>query len=530
MKKSDIRIANRAEREIMKYADNNSLWLKHICNFECRAPQAIWADEIEANPYIVDLAPPRFGKTHLVELMCLKDTATHPWEDGRTWAPKEEQAKNSLKYQLSAIEISEPLNAFIATRDGKRQKSTTGYAFWNQSNWKCFGQGSNFEGENATIIRAEEFDDMNFHIWETRIIERGSAKNRNGLPTRIRITGTIQEGKGNIFQVVSDPDYHLCTLFDVYDGLALGIYDEKLIEKARTQLSPEDWLRIYLLKFTEAKNYLWEAWIRNAIKRGAELGWEGIEPQQGGRYEATGRITVGFDMGHSGESKAASVYSMTFYEHIGQQTLWLYTKRWPATANTKQIKTEAVQLWSFFQPDYGYGDALKADLIADINDMLYVERLINVDRALYPENSAANWKNWVFAPIWNTGQTKWNGAQILQQKIRNGNLILPYFDPKDDREIAKNARTLIANFKNIKLSKSNAKYGILEPIKPVIGDDDFDSSWMAILCANDKLPAVVDLSKLGRSRKTTVMRPPQSIAAQFKSDLHENLSIERGSF
>jgi len=528
MKKSHIKLANRAEKEIKKFVDNNYLWLKHICNFECRPPQVVWADEIEKNPYIVIMAPPRFGKTNLVELMCLKDTATHPWEEGRTWAPKEDQAKNSLKYQLSAIENSEVLSAYIAVRDGKRQKSTKHYEFWNGSNWKIFGQNSNFEGENATIIRAEEFDDMDWDIWTKRIIERGSAKNRNGLPTRIRITGTIQEGKGNMYRVVEDPEYYTATLFDVYDGLALGIYDEKLIEHAKKQTSPEDWLRIYLLKFTEAKNYLWEKWIRHAQKRSIEINYEGVPYEPGGRYDAQGRVVAGLDMGHSGESKTASYYSFQVWEIIGNTAVWLNGKRWPPTANTKQIKEEVIAWWDFYRIDYAYGDALKADMIADINDMLYAERLISVDRSAFPENSPSNWKNWVFSPVWNTGQTKWNGAQILQSKLRNGEMIIPYFAKDDDGDTAKAARSLVANFKNIKQGKSNARYGILEPIKPEIGDDDFDASWMALLCANDRLPTIVNLDNLGRINKQTVITPPTcSIVEELKNDLYSELDIER---
>lgn len=531
MKANDIRIANRAEQEIMKYADSTFLWLKHICNFEPRPMQLVWANEIERNPYVLLLAPPRMGKTQLIELLCLKDCATTPFEDGRTWAPKEDQAKNSLKYQLAAIEISEPLSAFIAVKDGKRQKSTGGYTFWNHSNWKCFGENSNFEGENATIIRCEEFDDMNWKIYVDRILQRGSAKNRNGKPTRVRITGTIQEGKGNIFRIFDDSKYYTCTTFDIYDGLAAGIYDADLVELAKKENTAEDWLRIYLLKFTEARNYIWEAWIRDALMAGKMLNYQGVPFVPGGRYSATGRVTLAVDMGHSGEGGDASVYSMQVFEHIGEKSIWLNGKRWASTTDVRQIKEDIVNWWAFYQPDYAYGDALKADLISEVNDMLYRERLISVDRNLFPENSAANWKNWIFSPIWNTGQTKWNGAQILQQKIRSGNLILPYFTADNDTEIARAANSLIACFKNVKISRSNARYGILEPIKANIGDDDFDAAWMALLCANDRLPALVNFDNLGRLGKSTAtagMVPRRSIYDDLKIDLHSGISIERG--
>ena len=259
-----------------------------------------------------------------------------------------------------------------------------------------------------------------------------------------------------------------------------------------------------------------------------EINYAGVEFVRGGRYNATGRVTLGLDMGHSGESADSSYYSMQIYEHIGETSLWLNGKRWKPTEDTKIIKQDILDWWSFYNPDYAYGDALKADMIADLNDMLYLERLINVDRHQYAENSAANWKQWSFAPIWNTGQTKWAGATFLQQKLRLGNLIIPYFSTDDDRPIAQACRSLIANFKNVKEGKGNARYGLLEPIKGIIGDDDFDASWMAILCANDKIPAIVDLSNLGKSNRTTIMQPCQtSIVSELQMDLHKRLNITR---
>ena len=62
MNSAQIKIANRAEAEIMRYADNTPLWLKHICNFECRPMQYVWAEEIEKNPYVLLLAPPRMAR------------------------------------------------------------------------------------------------------------------------------------------------------------------------------------------------------------------------------------------------------------------------------------------------------------------------------------------------------------------------------------------------------------------------------------------------------------------------------------
>jgi len=527
MKASQIRVRNQAEQAVMRYAADPLLWLKDVCDFTPRPTQMVNIREILEHSKILDLAPPRFGKTVEVEMAGLYETATTPFEDYRIWAPKYDQAINSLRYQTDAIESSQILSAWIATKKGKRQLSTTSYEFWNRSNAKSFGMSSNFEGENATILRGEEFDDMDLDIWRHRILHRGAGANRNGKPTRIRVTGTIQAGRGNIFQIYEDPSYHNLADLDVYVGLELGYYSPEYIADIKQSLSRDEWERIYLLQFTEAKNFILKPDIMASQQQALRIGWQGVEYLPGEQYRPQGQVFAGLDMGHSGEKKGSSHYSAQFIEQIGETIMWLGGKRWKPTADTNQVKREFVDLWEFYGAGEGYGDALKPDLIADINDMLYERHLIRTDRQQFPENSQSNWNHWDFAPRWNTGLNKWDWASNLRNKFEAGKILLPYFDRQETHPHAMAVHHLIQNLLNVRIEKTGARYPSLGYIKKEIGDDDFDSLAMAAGCAHDRAVAQIDLSDIATTGRRQIQTPRRSIATELQANLHSELSIER---
>jgi len=529
MKNTQIKLINRAEEAVMHYAGDPILWLKDKCDFDPRPTQAVQIREILSHSSILDLAPPRFGKTVEVEMACLYETATTPYEDYRIWAPKEQQAVNSLRYQTDAIENSPILNAWVAVKKGKKQLSTTSYEFWNHSSAKAFGINSNFEGENATIIRGEEFDDMDYEVWKNRVLHRGAGANRNGKPTRLRITGTLQAGRGNIYTISKDPQFHNLRAFDVYDGLALNYYDEDYVRSVRITLTNDEWLRIYLLKFTEAKTFIRKKHIMIAQQLANRISWQGATYQPGEQYKPTGHVYGSLDMGHAGEKKGSSNYSAQFIEVIGDTILYLGGKRWKPTEDTNKIKREYCDLWEFYGARDGYGDALKADVIADINDMLYARRLISVDRKQFADNTQANWGHWSFAPRWNTGQAKWQWAEGIRNKLEAGNILIPYFDQQESHPMAMSVHNLKQNLLNVRIEKTQANYPRIGYIDPIIGDDDFDSFCMAVGCAHDRSPAIVNFKNLGIvGGHREIGLPQESIAGQFgPSDFHENLSISR---
>jgi len=495
MKSQTIRIVNRAEEAIMRFSDNTVLWIKDKTGQEADPWQQIAIREIEEHPNTLICWPPRFGKTWSMEAVNLKELACNPGENLMIFAPKQEQANNALKEHLDWIESSDILRNFIAVRRGKRQLSETKYEFWNRSRAKTFGILGHFDSEEASIIRGEEWDDIDYDIWVNRVIARGGRKNRSGLPTRFRLSGTIQEGKGNMFRIFND-GFHKVTRFDIYDGLSFGIYDENAIARAKAEMTDDEWLRIYLLIFTEAKNFIWESYLRECLKYALEIGWEGIEYRPGGEYNPRGIVYAGFDCGHSGQKKIHSVYRFDVIEILGDTVLWLNAKEWESTTDPTLIKRDILEWWRYYNISAAYGDALKANDIAMINDDLFDHGLIRTDRTKNPENKPRDWDKWDFAPKWNSGKNKYLWGLITKGKIEAKKFVIPYFDRKDDREIAQMARRLIRALLNVRIVVNNTSYPTLEVIKPEIGDDPFDAINMAMACANDRQVIPLDVSKI----------------------------------
>ncbi|MFQ5737355.1 MAG: hypothetical protein ACE5GY_10935, partial [Thermodesulfobacteriota bacterium] len=371
-----IEVSIAAEKEIQRYKDNNALWCKNVCNVDLRPNQAMWMEQMDRWPMTSTVAPPRTGKTFGVEMHGLKACACNPWEDYRLFAPAEHQGATSLKYQIDAILASPILSAYIETRLGRRQLRTTGFTFQNGSNAEYFGQNASLDGVNATILRGEEFDDLDMDTWKDRILPRGMAKNRNGLPTRIRLTGVIQ-GKENLYNIESDPNFRSTMKIDIYDALALGVIDEAFVDLLRSNLTDDQWLRIALVKYVESRNFFWSVHLRAMQKAGARMLLTPVAPEPGGRYESSGTVAFALDMGAQGDNKISSTYSLQVVERVGAYKRWLYGEEFSPTMDPGKLRRRITALWAFFRPVGGFGDAFDANLIAQVNDDLYADGLIS---------------------------------------------------------------------------------------------------------------------------------------------------------
>lgn len=466
-----------AEEEIVKYKGNHALWHKHVCNIDLRVNQLLWMEQLDKHPRTLTVAPPRTGKTYAVEMHGLEETACNPWEDYRIFAPAVHQASQALKYHIDGIIGSPILQAYIEKRIGRRQLGTTGYAFLNGSNAAIYGQTSKLDGVNATIIRGEEFDDMDMELWKNRILPRGMAKNRNGLPTRIRITGVIQ-GKENLYSLETDPNYFSTDKIDIYDAQALEIIDSDYVNILRDTLTDDQWLRISLVKYVESRNFFWSTYIRRMQKKGQAYGAEPVIPTAGGCYESEGTVGCGLDMGGQGETSTSSKYSIHFVEKIGSMKRWLYGEEFEPTANPKEIRKRVVALWEFFLPTGGYADAFDSNLVADIVDDLYDEGIISYNREReHPENKSENWKHWPLQPIRFHGSAKHTMFKGLQNDIHQEMMIAPMVIRGDERYdvLDKTVRQL----ENIRAKKGGAAYLLYEMIKLIVGDDNVDALAMA---------------------------------------------------
>ncbi len=312
----------------------------------------------------------------------------------------------------------------------------------------------------------------------------------------------LQRGKGNIYNIIAGGNFHQVTPLDIYAGLELGLYDDNAIQLLKAEYTAEQWLRIYMLVFTEAKNFIWESYLNTCIESGFRLGWDGIDYHRGGQYDPQGVVYCGFDCGHSGEAKRRSVYRMDILEYVGSRALWLNGFEWDPTIDPERLKLEIMDIWQYYKISAGYADALKANFIATVNDGLYERGLIRVDRSKHPKNSPADWQKWSFAPVWNTGRFKYLSASETKKMIEHDRLYLPYYAQQDDRPIAQNLRQLLRCLLNIREVTNKSTWPTLEIIKPSIGDDAFDAINMATLCANDRQIARVDFSNIGAAGGT----------------------------
>jgi len=488
-----------AEKEIKRYEDNNYLWFKNVCNLDLRPNQLLWQEQLDRSPRTVTVAPPRTGKTYGVEMHGLKANACNPWEDYRIFAPAKYQSLLAYKYHTDAIERSPVLSAFINVSMGRRQFGRTSYTFANASNAECFGQDSKLDGVNATILRLEEFDDMDQEIVKDRILPRGMAVNRNGLPTRVRITGVIQ-GKENLYNYEHDKNFDATEKIDIYDAMALGIIDRDYVSVLRDSLTDDQWLRIALVRYVESRNFFWSTHLRAMQKSGQKCNIDLIIPQAGSTYDAEGTVGLGLDMSGQGESETSSKYTLQVVERLGMFKRWLYGEEFEPTMDPTKLRKRVVAIWDYFRPKGGFADAFDSNLIAQINDDLYDDGLIGYDRRReHAENSSANWKHWTLQPIRFQGSVKHMMFKGLQNDIHQRMFYSPMVIRGDERYAVLD-RT-IRQLENIRSKKGGAQYLLYEMIKKSVGDDHVDALAMCnyFLDAGKDRTVIVDGTGSGQS-------------------------------
>ncbi len=493
-----IEVRNRAEEEIRKYPDDLR-WLKHICNFTARPQQLMYMAQMDEHPFMSTVAMQRTGKSVAIQAKTVKWAATNRKEDIRYFAPAVSQSRKNLKESIDLILRSPVLLAYIETRLGRRQISATGYTFMNGSNGEAFGQDSNLDGVNATVEHIDEADDMDWEIVKNRIFPRGIAANENEMPTRYIITGTIQEERGNLYTLSQDPMFFKPPMFTIYHALETGLIKKLDFDLLKEQLTPDEWLRIALCMYKGGRQFFQQKALRRMQVKGAEMLCKVVEPDLGKEWAGhpdRGDVAFGLDMGAQGQQATSSKYSLTVTERVGLWKRWVYGREWAPTTDPKIIKRDVVELWSYFRPRGGFGDAFDSNLIADINDMLYAEGLTNYNRKREgtEDNSQANWDKWPFQPIRFTGYQKHWMFKTLRDDQVEGRYFTPLpeveMDDRWDPAKAKNfsdpatgEKALIkflVQCKNMRAERApSGQYYLYSMIKARLGDDCVDSAAMS---------------------------------------------------
>lgn len=376
---------------------------------------------MDEHPDILGYSAPRVGKTFAIELKDLDNQLMNPYEDCLIFAPKQEQAENSFSEQYERIEREGPIKSFIRRNAaGKIELSKNGVQFFNHSKTKCFGINSNFEGENASILRIEELDDIPDNQIK-RVMGRGIGKNKNGLPTRHRLSGVIW-GKLNIWKYQNDPIYFTLPTVDAYQGLAAGLLEDAAVRIARSEMSDDEWLRTMCLKFIESRNFIWSSWLKASQYIGLKWDLAPIPPMPEA-LNKHGKITFGLDMGAQGSGEDASEYSLQVIEGSGPFRRWLYGKTWPSDTDPETLIKEINEFWAFYQPDMAYSDARDANLAVQVNEELYSKGLTFWDWKRLGDNNQEGWNRWaergLMTPIHNTSRNKHAMYVSLRNAINN---------------------------------------------------------------------------------------------------------------
>lgn len=488
MAANNISVINQAEKVIQNYKDDPFERMRVIYNVELRPFQWEWFFLMDQYPDVLCQACMRVGKTVAVQIKNLDENVIIPNEEEMVFAPKHDQAVKTRKVQNDIIENSAVLKAYLKKGpSGKPLFDQSSYQFYNNSTSKCFGVGSNFEGENATKQHVDELDDIPGDVLK-RVLGRATGENTNGTVSRTRLTGVIW-GKLNIYRYHNNPDFFNLPTVNVYQGLAAGYLNKTKVMQQRSEMSDEEWLRTQCLYFVESRNFIWESRLKLAQLIGFKWGLSPIPLQPGKINKSKGElISFGLDMGAQGAGDDASDYSLQVVSGVGPYRRWLYGKTWPGTTDPEVIINEVCAAWAFFTPDGGYGDSLDANLIAQINDRLYELGYTSYNWRVLGANEMDGWQKWakrgLLTPMVNTGKSKHHFYNSLKKCIDNctqlnekqvGNILV---FPQVDREKAKHLdhwkelQILTRELANLQAERTNSGYYKISRIAKKIDDKE----------------------------------------------------------
>jgi len=486
-----IEIANRAEKAIKKIIDNDiEFYRKFARPYPPDAYQYMWLQEYSNHNRCVHPATPRTRKTTTASLHFFRKIFKHRDVEVLHVAPRVDQAKSQgYRNVYEWIAQSELLKAFVKrSATGKLMLYDDHLELYNGSKYRTFGIDSKFEGFNATDIWIDETDDIPEDGFK-KVFDRGLAKNKNGLPTFYLLTGMIKT-RGNLYRFENDPLWHVVQpRMDLYLAIQLGVINLEDAKTARGMYTQEEWLRLMHLIYVESKNFIWESKLWKSQIVGLKWGLkpERVLPNRVFKRIPGSIIAIGLDMGAQGSGEDASEYALEVVQGFGRYRRWLYSKVWPPTIDPSVLINDVVRIWEYFRPDGGYGDALGANLITQINTELYERGLVDYDWSLFGDNSAKAWREWaecgLLTPLRNSGMVKHAMFMSLKTALDNisnlededstGNVfIFPQEDRSVTREEWQELTILLRELSNLTAERTKAGYLSIGRIKKKIEDTD----------------------------------------------------------
>ncbi|WP_271008663.1 hypothetical protein [Paucibacter sp. B51] len=513
-----VKHASVAETEIMRFARvdpatglrPHALWHKHVHNVELDPIQILKMVEMDQHPNTADFSCRRTGKTAVKEMYNLERLATEAYQECGIVAPRLQQSQNNLDYMVEAIRRSPMLSAFVAYKQGRPQLKDTGFEFANHSKGSAYGIMSQIDGDAITMASVEEVDDMPQERLMSRFLPMLGAARRLGVDQgvarfkpEIRICGVFK-GAGVLQSLLNTGEYHVLTTVDVHLGQALGAIDPGWAESMRVQLPADEYIRQFLCKNIQARNWIWEEHIRRALAVGLEAGIGRAGPLPGQTYKKRGLVSFGYDHTGHGENPAASKSSLVVTETVGNWVTVPYVKLWAPGVSDQTLRRDLVAAWEYFRPDYAIGDAYGVGMLTAVNDDLFNQGLTHINRETVADgdSSARAWNQWAFAPMRFEGMTKHVMASAVRELFHHGRMALPYVDTgwtgEDPDWLA-----LVRQLGNMKAVPTKASYSSFQMADQKIGDDLFDALCAAVYALMTRgledAPAVVQSRRVGRS-------------------------------
>lgn len=529
------------ESEIKKYRGDHYLWHKHVTGINLNPHQVHWMNDMDkkGNSHML-IGSRRIRKSFTVAAYLLESAMCLRYSEVNIHSPALEQSKRNMRYMNDMVMNSELALAYLDERLGEGIGKEH-IEFMNRSLIQAKGQASSVDGLGATHQWLEEFDDMEWDTFLTRIYPTGSQiKDDHDYDCHTGclrvITGTIK-GIGNIYKIEHPEDipgkekvkFNILTKFNAWHGVAMGIIPKDDIMLFRSMSTPHQFARTYLVLYVESSAFYPDRWLRNCSDNEYCPIDIIIDPKV--IYQKKGTVTVGIDCAGAGSGEDASMWSITFTEKIGSRIYWLHTEEWNANDRPDSIITRIVRLMAFFRPVAGFGDAFDTAFLYDLNKDLFEKGISRIDVRLYENKQGKDgWDSWFIKPLRFSGPQKHLMHERMQKYVYSA--IFQYPAIVDDDKRYTIIQKLISQFGNIKAERSPGGYNKYSMLNAKLGDDNVDSC-IASVWAQEEITGVATPAGSFVPRMVIADRKVFSkLGPKFLSDdrLHNNPSREKNLF
>lgn len=466
------------------------LWHRNVTGVNLNVHQMLYMDCFNKNPRVLLKGSRRIRKSFAVAAHFIKQAATKPFSEINVFAPAIEQSKRNIRYMTNMVLQSPLLNRFVERRSGGVAIGAESITFRNGSVIQAKGQASSVDGLGSTHIWLEEFDDMDWEATQTRILPTGAQlKDRYDYgeigQCQIIVTGTIK-GQFNLWRLEHpDPDvpvgatYVTAPVFDVCDGIEMGIIPEDYVEAQRYQMTVEQFARTYLCLYTESKNFFPTRYLKQCLAthvNGIEISCH--RPVRTGRYKPFGFVTVGMDFAGQGSKEGKSSNTTAIFLDFIRPglALVLHAEEFGPLVPPQDVKARMRELLGYYRPTGGIGDSYDATLIHGICEEAYRLGLTKKNPQSYKHGEGIEgWQSWYIIPTIYSGPRKHQMYMRTQRAVYERGLLHPPI-VRDPDHPSRTVEKLLNQMEGmVAIPTQGAGYDKYEPANKILGDDLVDA-------------------------------------------------------